>query len=141
MSKCDKCTGIIGICTRYPSQNILKYSVFVFLAVIALKSAWQVEVSEKGDVRLWLQTENLSNAAELRLIFNDREISSTPVRTATQVIPRYRGSESTSVSLALSGLVDLISTVAKNIRTERCLGLNDSPGSCCVFTFWKSLAV
>ncbi|XP_005736130.1 myomesin-3 [Pundamilia nyererei] len=48
--------------------------------LIALKSAWQVEVSEKGSVRLWLQTESLSNAAELRLIFNDREISSTPHR-------------------------------------------------------------
>ncbi|XP_030606297.1 myomesin-3-like [Archocentrus centrarchus] len=48
--------------------------------LIALKSGWQVEVSEKGSVRLWLQTETLSNAAELRLIFNDREISSTPHR-------------------------------------------------------------
>ncbi|XP_053182875.1 myomesin-3 [Scomber japonicus] len=48
--------------------------------LIALKSAWQVDVSETGNVRLWLQTESLSNAAELRLIFNDREISSTPHR-------------------------------------------------------------
>ncbi|XP_030015067.1 myomesin-3 [Sphaeramia orbicularis] len=48
--------------------------------LIALKSGWQVEVSETGSVRLWLQTESLSNAAELRLIFNDREISSTPHR-------------------------------------------------------------
>uniref|UniRef100_A0A8D2ZNG6 Myomesin 3 n=1 Tax=Scophthalmus maximus TaxID=52904 RepID=A0A8D2ZNG6_SCOMX len=48
--------------------------------LIALKSGWQVEVSEEGDVRLWLQTEGLSDAAELRLIFNDREISSTPHR-------------------------------------------------------------
>uniref|UniRef100_A0A3Q1HUN7 Myomesin 3 n=1 Tax=Anabas testudineus TaxID=64144 RepID=A0A3Q1HUN7_ANATE len=48
--------------------------------LIALKSGWQVEVSEKGCVRLWLQTESLSNAAELRLIFNDREISSSPHR-------------------------------------------------------------
>ncbi|XP_047454895.1 myomesin-3 [Mugil cephalus] len=48
--------------------------------LIALKSGWQVEVSEKGSVRLWLQTESLSNAAELRLIFNDREISSTQHR-------------------------------------------------------------
>ncbi|XP_015230877.1 PREDICTED: myomesin-3-like [Cyprinodon variegatus] len=44
--------------------------------LIALKSAWQVEVSEKGSVRLWLQTESLSSSAELRLIFNDREMSS-----------------------------------------------------------------
>uniref|UniRef100_UPI0037E74D27 myomesin-3 n=1 Tax=Semicossyphus pulcher TaxID=241346 RepID=UPI0037E74D27 len=48
--------------------------------LIALKSGWQVEVSETGAVRLWLQTESLSNNAELRLIFNDREISSTPHR-------------------------------------------------------------
>ncbi|XP_034468054.1 myomesin-3 [Hippoglossus hippoglossus] len=48
--------------------------------LIGLKSGWQVEVSEEGDVRLWLQTESLSDAAELRLIFNDHEISSTPHR-------------------------------------------------------------
>lgn len=48
--------------------------------LIALKSDWQVEVSETGGVRLWLQTESLSDAAELRLVFNDREVSSTPHR-------------------------------------------------------------
>ncbi|XP_008429299.1 myomesin-3 [Poecilia reticulata] len=48
--------------------------------LIALKSTWQVEVSEKGGVRLWLQTESLSNSAELRLVFNDREISTSPRR-------------------------------------------------------------
>uniref|UniRef100_A0A673JLD5 Myomesin-3-like n=1 Tax=Sinocyclocheilus rhinocerous TaxID=307959 RepID=A0A673JLD5_9TELE len=49
--------------------------------VIALKSeGWQVDVSEQGSVRLWLQTEALSSAAVLRLILNDREISSTPTR-------------------------------------------------------------
>ncbi|XP_062255192.1 myomesin-3 [Platichthys flesus] len=48
--------------------------------LIGLKSGWQVEVSEEGAVRLWLQTESLSDAAELRLIFNDHEISSTPHR-------------------------------------------------------------
>lgn len=58
----------------------LTFSVFDFpSAVIKLKSGWQVEVSEQGNVRLWLQTETLSNSAELRLICNDREISSTPV--------------------------------------------------------------
>lgn len=54
--------------------------------MIALKSGWQVEVTDKGGVRLWLQTESLSDDAELRLIFNDQEISSTPVRTIVQVI-------------------------------------------------------
>lgn len=54
-----------------------------YFVVIDLKSGWQVEVSDQGDVRLWLQTESLSDAAELRLIFNDREITGTPVRTAS----------------------------------------------------------
>nr|XP_054596971.1 myomesin-3 isoform X2 [Nothobranchius furzeri] len=46
--------------------------------LIALRSGWQVEVSERCDVRLWLQAESLSESAEFRLIFNDREISSSP---------------------------------------------------------------
>nr|XP_061814698.1 myomesin-3-like [Nerophis lumbriciformis] len=48
--------------------------------LITLKSGWNVDVLEKGEVRLWLQTESLSDSAELRLIFNDKEISSTPRR-------------------------------------------------------------
>ncbi|XP_033837683.1 myomesin-3 [Periophthalmus magnuspinnatus] len=51
--------------------------------LIGLKTGWQVEVSEEGRVRLWLQTESLSDAAELRLILNDQEIHSTPHRTIT----------------------------------------------------------
>lgn len=47
--------------------------------VIALKSGWHVEVTETGGARLWLHTESLSDDAELRLVFNDKEISSTPV--------------------------------------------------------------
>uniref|UniRef100_A0A3B3XT03 Myomesin 3 n=1 Tax=Poecilia mexicana TaxID=48701 RepID=A0A3B3XT03_9TELE len=45
-------------------------------------TSWTPEarVSEKGGVRLWLQTESLSNSAELRLVFNDREISTSPRR-------------------------------------------------------------
>uniref|UniRef100_A0A3B1IHV5 Myomesin 3 n=1 Tax=Astyanax mexicanus TaxID=7994 RepID=A0A3B1IHV5_ASTMX len=41
---------------------------------------WQVEVSDQGAVRLWLQTEPLSSSADLRMILNDREITSTPAR-------------------------------------------------------------
>uniref|UniRef100_A0AAV2MA16 Ig-like domain-containing protein n=1 Tax=Knipowitschia caucasica TaxID=637954 RepID=A0AAV2MA16_KNICA len=48
--------------------------------LIGLRSDWQVEVSEEGRVRLWLQTESLSDAAELRLILNDQEIHSSPRR-------------------------------------------------------------
>ncbi|KAM3873043.1 myomesin-3 [Diretmus argenteus] len=61
-------------------ERLTELSWHVRNPLIALKSAWQVEVSENGNVRLWLQTEGLSNAAELRLVFNDREISSSPHR-------------------------------------------------------------
>ncbi|KAL4657592.1 myomesin-3 [Arapaima gigas] len=47
---------------------------------ISLKSPWQVEVTEQGGVRLWLQTEPLTDAAELHLVFNDKEITSSPDR-------------------------------------------------------------
>ena len=46
---------------------------------MGLRLGWQVEVTEDGAVRLWLQTEPLSAEAELRLVLNDREIASTPV--------------------------------------------------------------
>lgn len=61
----------------------------LFLSVIDLKSGWQVEVSEDGQVRLWLQTEGLSDSAELHIIFNDREIYSSPVRTTFHFILQY----------------------------------------------------
>ncbi|XP_067093822.1 LOW QUALITY PROTEIN: myomesin-3 [Osmerus mordax] len=51
--------------------------------LIGLRSGWQVEVGEKGGVRLWMQTESLTSAAELCLILNDREISSTAARKVT----------------------------------------------------------
>uniref|UniRef100_A0A672ZSV8 Myomesin 3 n=1 Tax=Sphaeramia orbicularis TaxID=375764 RepID=A0A672ZSV8_9TELE len=71
----------LGLYSVQMSDNLDESSSYDFTdEVIALKSGWQVEVSETGSVRLWLQTESLSNAAELRLIFNDREISSTPHR-------------------------------------------------------------
>ncbi|XP_055020131.1 myomesin-3 isoform X2 [Boleophthalmus pectinirostris] len=56
--------------------------------LIGLKTGWQVEVSEEGRVRLWLQTESLSDAAELRLILNDQEIHSTPRRTISLDKPK-----------------------------------------------------
>ncbi|XP_035528933.1 myomesin-3 [Morone saxatilis] len=92
----DPCEEDLGLYTVEMSDNPNLSSSYDFTAedlerlkelswqvrnpLIALKSGWQVEVSEKGAVRLWLQTESLSNSAELRLIFNDREISSTPQR-------------------------------------------------------------
>lgn len=51
-----------------------------YLPVIKLISGWNVEVLEQGQVRLWLEVEKLSPAAELHLIFNEKEIFSSPVR-------------------------------------------------------------
>ena len=49
------------------------------LPVIKLISGWNVEILEQGEVRLWLEVEKLSPAAELHLIFNEKEIFSSPV--------------------------------------------------------------
>lgn len=55
----------------------------LFMPVIKLISGWNVEVLHQGEVRLWLEVEKLSPAAELHLIFNEKEIFSSPV-TGTQ---------------------------------------------------------
>uniref|UniRef100_A0A672HCA0 Myomesin 3 n=2 Tax=Salarias fasciatus TaxID=181472 RepID=A0A672HCA0_SALFA len=78
----------LGLYTVEMSDNPQLSSSYDFTAegeldaeiLIELKSGWHVEVSETGGVRLWLQTESLSDDAELRLIFNDHEISSSPHR-------------------------------------------------------------
>uniref|UniRef100_A0A8B9PTY3 Myomesin 3 n=1 Tax=Apteryx owenii TaxID=8824 RepID=A0A8B9PTY3_APTOW len=46
--------------------------------VIKLISGWNIDVLEKGEVRLWLEVEKLSPKAELHLIFNGKELTSTP---------------------------------------------------------------
>ncbi|XP_066534268.1 myomesin-3 [Hoplias malabaricus] len=62
-------------------QQLMEQSWQVRNPLIGLRSeGWQVEVSEQGFVRLWLQTEPLSSAAELRMILNDKEMTSTPGR-------------------------------------------------------------
>ncbi|KAJ8373437.1 hypothetical protein SKAU_G00040170 [Synaphobranchus kaupii] len=61
-------------------ERMLELSWDVRNPLIALVTPWEVEVLEKGGVRFWLRTEPLTTAAELHLIFNDREISSTPAR-------------------------------------------------------------
>lgn len=47
--------------------------------MIKLISGWNVDILEQGEVRLWLEVEKLSPAAELHLIFNEKEIFSSPV--------------------------------------------------------------
>lgn len=69
----------------------MTHHVVVVFSVIALKSGWNIDVDETGGVRLWLQTESLSDSAEIRLIFNDREIFSAPVRTADDAAPALLG--------------------------------------------------
>ncbi|TRY72904.1 hypothetical protein DNTS_011798 [Danionella cerebrum] len=62
-------------------ERLTELSWHIRNPLISLRSeGWQVEVSEQGQVRLWLQTEPLNSAAVLRLILNDREITSTPAR-------------------------------------------------------------
>lgn len=41
-----------------------------------------MDILEQGEVRLWLEVEKLSPAAELHLIFNEKEIFSSPVNGA-----------------------------------------------------------
>ncbi|KAK7158319.1 hypothetical protein R3I93_009509 [Phoxinus phoxinus] len=67
--------------TAQDLERLTELSWHVRNPLISLRSeGWQVDVSEQGRVRLWLQTEDLSSAAVLRLILNDAEISSTPAR-------------------------------------------------------------
>ncbi|XP_078094440.1 myomesin-2-like [Mustelus asterias] len=59
-------------------QNLKKLSHQKRNPVIKVKSNWAVELLGKDGVRLWIQVESLSPAAHLRLIFNEKEVSSTP---------------------------------------------------------------
>lgn len=55
--------------------------------MIKLISGWNIDILERGEVRLWLEVEKLSPAAELHLIFNEKEIFSSPV-TGTRFLPK-----------------------------------------------------
>lgn len=90
-----------------PSHNLL----CLFLSVIDLRSGWQVEVSEDGQVRLWLQTEGLSDSAELHLIFNDREIYNSPVRTTFHLILHTK--------YTFPNLINTIDVYIKKKKTNR----------------------
>uniref|UniRef100_A0A8C9SG05 Myomesin 3 n=1 Tax=Scleropages formosus TaxID=113540 RepID=A0A8C9SG05_SCLFO len=71
--RCKSC-NVSSFITHTPYIRVLFYTV------ITLKTPWQVEVTQQGAVRLWLQTEPLTEDAELCLVFNDKEISSRPER-------------------------------------------------------------
>ncbi|OXB56410.1 hypothetical protein ASZ78_010664 [Callipepla squamata] len=64
--------------TQEDLDKLLKRSHEIRNPLIKLISGWNVDVLEKGEVRLWLEVEKLSPNAELHLIFNEKEITSTP---------------------------------------------------------------
>ncbi|XP_045154869.1 myomesin-3 [Echinops telfairi] len=66
--------------TEEELDKLKKLSHLIKNPVIKLVSGWNVEVLERGEVRLWLEVEKLSPAAELHLIFNEKEIFSSPNR-------------------------------------------------------------
>ncbi|XP_051892668.1 myomesin-3 [Pristis pectinata] len=76
-------TGTDGVSSSYTLtaeelQKLKELSHQKRYPLIKVKSDWAVEPLEKGTVRLWLQVESLSPAAQLRFIFNEKEVSSTP---------------------------------------------------------------
>uniref|UniRef100_A0A8C3VGD2 Myomesin 3 n=1 Tax=Catharus ustulatus TaxID=91951 RepID=A0A8C3VGD2_CATUS len=64
--------------TKEDLDKLLKRSHEIRNPLIKLISGWNIDVLERGEVRLWLQVEELSPNAELHLIFNDKELTSTP---------------------------------------------------------------
>ncbi|XP_010624382.1 myomesin-3 [Fukomys damarensis] len=66
--------------TEEELDKLKKLSHEIRNPVIKLISGWNVDILEQGEVRLWLEVEKLSPAAELHLIFNEKEIFSSPNR-------------------------------------------------------------
>nr|XP_001501342.2 myomesin-3 [Equus caballus] len=66
--------------TEEELDKLKKLSHEIRNPVIKLISGWNVDILEQGEVRLWLEVEKLSPAAELHLIFNQKEIFSSPNR-------------------------------------------------------------
>ncbi|XP_078537379.1 myomesin-3 [Lissotriton helveticus] len=66
--------------TKEELDDLLRRSHEIRNPEIELISGWNMEVLEKGEVRLWLEVEELSPEAELHLIFNNQEITSSPER-------------------------------------------------------------
>ncbi|XP_024410590.2 myomesin-3 isoform X1 [Desmodus rotundus] len=66
--------------TEEELDKLKKLSHEIRNPVIKLISGWNIDILERGEVRLWLEVEKLSPAAELHLIFNQKEIFSSPNR-------------------------------------------------------------
>ncbi|XP_072275395.1 myomesin-3 [Pyxicephalus adspersus] len=69
--------------TKEELEELMRKSHDVRHPLIQKISGWNVEVLENGDVRLWLQVEKLSPAADLEMILNDKIIQNTPKRKIT----------------------------------------------------------
>ncbi|KAJ7304345.1 hypothetical protein JRQ81_011895, partial [Phrynocephalus forsythii] len=74
----DEDVSASHVLTQDELDKLRKISHEIRNPLIELISGWNVEVLEKGDVRLWLQVEKLSPEAELHLLFNGKELPSTP---------------------------------------------------------------
>uniref|UniRef100_A0A8D0CBF5 Myomesin 3 n=1 Tax=Salvator merianae TaxID=96440 RepID=A0A8D0CBF5_SALMN len=66
------------VLTQEELDRLRKISHEIRNPLIELISGWNIDVLENGDVKLWLEVEKLSPEAELHLIFNGKELSSTP---------------------------------------------------------------
>ncbi|XP_016277574.2 myomesin-3 [Monodelphis domestica] len=64
--------------TEEELDKLKKLSHEIKNPVIKLISGWNIDILDHGEVRLWLEVEKLSPAAELHLIFNDKELISSP---------------------------------------------------------------
>ncbi|KAM5180688.1 myomesin-3 [Mantella aurantiaca] len=69
--------------TKEELEELMRKSHDVRHPLIQKISGWNVEVMENGNVRLWLQVEKLSPAADLEMILNDKVIENTPKRKIT----------------------------------------------------------
>ncbi|XP_028615636.1 myomesin-3 [Grammomys surdaster] len=76
----DEDTSASHTLTEEELNKLKKLSHEIRNPVIKLISGWNVDILEQGEVRLWLEVEKLSPAAELHLIFNEKEIFSSPNR-------------------------------------------------------------
>ncbi|XP_048205806.1 myomesin-3 [Perognathus longimembris pacificus] len=76
----DEDTSASHTLTEEELNKLKKRSHEIRNPVIKLISGWNVDILEQGEVRLWLEVEKLSPAAELHLIFNEKEIFSSPNR-------------------------------------------------------------
>ncbi|XP_043945323.1 myomesin-3-like [Protopterus annectens] len=74
--------GISSSHTLTPEEleKLLARSHEIRNPLIKLISGWNIDILEKGEVRLWLQVEPLSPDAQIKLIFNETPMSSTPTR-------------------------------------------------------------